>query len=66
MLDNDKPLNLSKQFEKSSFVAESNNDKSYIKFDPRHLTFKMKENLNSILKSEFNTSIEDLNFSSHV
>jgi len=64
MLDNDKPLNLSKQYEKSSFTES--NDKSYIKFDPRQLTFKMKENLNSILKSEFNTSIEDLNFSSHV
>ena len=26
----------------------------------------MKENLNSILKSEYNTSIDDLNFSQHV
>jgi len=58
--------NHSKQIDKSSFTLSNNDstqEKSIIKFDPRQFTFKMKENLNSILKSEFNTTIDDLNFS---
>ncbi len=48
---------------KSSF---SDTSQSLSKFDPWQFTNKMKQHLNSYLKTEFNTTIDDLNFSQHV